>query len=129
MFKFFLILIFITLISCNKENKKIMNYNQKIIVEFQHFEACPNGPKLLKNLKEAIKGIEDKVDINEVLINTPELAKKHNFRGSPTILVDGSDLLNMPIPKEPSLSCRLYPNGLPSLEFIREYLNSKINDR
>lgn len=123
----FLVLYIILFISCN-ESKENMNSYKKIIVEFQHFEGCPNGPKLLKNLKEAIKDLENNVEIIEILVNTPELAIKHNFRGSPTILVDGNDLLGIPIPEKPSLSCRLYPNGLPSPNFIREYLTSKLKE-
>lgn len=119
---FFITLLFV--ISCNKPDNKAMH--QKIIIEFQHFEGCPNGPKLHNNLLLAIKGIEDKVEVSEININTPELAKKHNFRGSPTILINNIDLLGMEQPKEPALNCRIYPNGLPTPDFIRNAIYKEI---
>ena len=120
-------LIVLVFVSCN--NKSEQKMSQKIKIEFQHFEGCPNGPKLLNNLNEAIKGIEDSIDFIEEIVDSPELAKKHNFRGSPTILVNGKDIEGMPMPDNPSLSCRLYSNGLPNSAFIRQYIQTVLKER
>jgi len=114
---FILIVSIILIYSCN--NKRDIVVNQKIKIEFQHFEGCPNGPKLLKNLKDAMIGYEDKIDFSEQIIDSPELAKKFNFRGSPTLLIDGKDMDGMETPENPSLACRFYPNGLPTADSIR----------
>ncbi|MDL1892116.1 alkylmercury lyase, partial [Sphingobacteriales bacterium CHB3] len=42
-----------------------------------------------------------------------------NFRGSPTLLINGEDVENMPAPERPSVACRYYLNGIPSPEAIR----------
>jgi len=90
----------------------------KIILEFQHFHGCPNGPKLLKNVKKAIEGMTD-VEFVETIVDTDEKAKKYRFRGSPTLLINGNDLEGLEAPENPSLTCRFYPKGLPNPEYIR----------
>lgn len=91
----------------------------KVILEFQHFHGCPNGPKLLKNIKEAIKGL-DNIELIERIVDTNEKAKKYQFRGSPTLLINGNDIEGLEAPANPSLTCRFYPKGLPTAEEIRE---------
>lgn len=89
-----------------------------INVIVQYFRGCPNSTEMIKRVKEAIKGISG-VDYKEILIETEELARKYGFRGSPTLLINGKDFENMPVPPNPTLSCRLYSNGLPTVEEIR----------
>lgn len=92
---------------------------QTIILEFHHFHGCPNGPKLLKNIKKAIEGIPD-VKLVETIVDTDEKAKKLKFRGSPTLLINGNDLEGLEAPENPSLTCRFYPKGLPTAEEIKQ---------
>lgn len=92
----------------------------KLKLQFQYFESCPNHEKLHKNLIEAVKGLEDKIELEEILIEDDETAKKVKFRGSPTLLINGEDLENLPAPENPVLACRFYPEGIPSPEIIRE---------
>jgi len=99
---------------------------EKIKIEFQHFKGCPNGQLLLNNLKEAIAGYSDITAIQEVLVETPELAVEYKFRGSPTILINGKDLEDMPEPDNPGLACRVYSNGIPSSQFISQKLKEEI---
>ena len=100
---------------------------EQIKIIFQHFHGCPNGPKLLENLKQAIKGIEEKVNIVEQIIDTPELAMNYKFRGSPTILINGEDIEGMSVPETPQLSCRFYPNGIPTTESIQKRIKYLID--
>jgi hypothetical protein len=74
---------------------------------------------MIRRVKEAIRGIEDEVNYQEVLIETNELAEKVKFRGSPTLLINGEDFEGRVEPDEGSLNCRYYPNGLPSTEDIK----------
>jgi hypothetical protein len=99
----------------------------KLNIEFQHFHGCPNRPKLLQNLLDAMKGYEDNIDYIESIIDTNELARRVGFLGSPTILIDGQDLMGLKPILNPSLSCRFYVNGLPTVELIRETIKSKID--
>ena len=92
-------------------------------VEVQYFRGCPNSDEMIRRVKEAIKDL-DGVEYSEVLIETEELARKYGFRGSPTLLINGKDFENMPIPPVASLSCRVYLKGLPTVTQIREKIRS-----
>jgi hypothetical protein len=78
--------------------------------------------------------MEDIIDYEEVLIETNELAENIKFRGSPTLIINGKDYEGLPEPAQISLSCRYYPDGLPSVEEIKKknyaylYLYSHITD-
>ena len=96
----------------------------KINLEFQHFHGCPNGPTFLKRLQEAIGLCSQDVELTEVVIDTPIMAGEYSFRGSPTLLVNGEDFEGLQPPENPLLSCRLYPDGLPTVETIVERLDS-----
>lgn len=71
-------------------------------------------------MKEAIKGSEEKIEYNEVLVESNELAEKLKFRGSPTVLINGEDIEGREAPESASLNCRVYENGLPAVEEIRK---------
>lgn len=101
----------------------------KIQLEFQYFEGCPNYLKMQNNIYEAIQGLEDKIELETILVEDDETARKVKFRGSPTLLIDGEDLLEMPEPDNPALTCRFYPNGIPTSEEIKNKILLKINNK
>jgi len=96
----------------------------KIRLEIQHFSGCPNGPRMINNVKEALKGYEDKVELNEVLVEDIETVKKIEFLGSPTLLINGEDFEGRKAEGLISLNCRIYKNGVPTAEQIREKIKS-----
>jgi hypothetical protein len=98
---------------------------QKLRLEFQYFENCPNHEKLKESLLKALQGIEKEVEVIEVLVEDVQTAARVNFRGSPTLLINGKDVENMPAPELPFVACRFYPKGIPSPEAIR----SKIDEQ
>ncbi|MCP5064120.1 MAG: hypothetical protein GY936_16895 [Ignavibacteriae bacterium] len=65
--------------------------------------------------------------IIEKLVEDNATAVKVKFRGSPTLLLNGEDFENLPEPFQPNLTCRIYCKGMPSLEEIKEKIQSKIN--
>ena len=71
-------------------------------------------------------GYEDKIDLSERIIDSPDLAKKFKFRGSPTLLIEGKDIEGMPVPENPTLACRFYQKGLPTKEIISDIIKSKL---
>lgn len=85
----------------------------------QYFRGCPNSGEMIQRVRSAIAGIEG-VNYKEILVETEESAKLNAFRGSPTLLINNEDFENAPVPPTPSLSCRFYPKGLPTIEQIRE---------
>jgi len=96
-----------------------------IKVEFQYFDGCPNSDLMMERVKDAIAKVDTQVEFHTILINTPEKAKKYNFRGSPTVLINGIDLVGLPEPTVGNLACRYYSNGIPSVESIINSIKDK----
>jgi hypothetical protein len=91
----------------------------KVRVDLQYVDDCPKFSKLRENLAQAVRGIEDHVEVSETNVLDEATAAEVMFRGSPTLLINGKDVVGMPAPNTPSLSCRIYQDGLPSAELIR----------
>jgi hypothetical protein len=98
---------------------------KKIRLEFQYFEDCPNHKKMKESLLKALQGIEEKVELIDVLVEDEQTAARVNFRGSPTLLINGEDIEKMPAPTRPFLTCRFYRNGIPSAETIRNRIEQQ----
>lgn len=120
-----LFLCLLLIISCREKKERNM---EKIKVVIQHFYGCPNGPKMIDSVKMAISEFEDRIEYSGQIIDTPELARKYNFRGSPTLLINGLDIEDMTAPENPNLSCRFYHEGLPTVEKIRRRIKSLIGN-
>ena len=97
-----------------------------ILVEVQHFEGCPNSSEMIARVKTAIKEFGNQINYEEILVETPEEAERVKFRGSPTVLINGIDLENMPELNEANLACRYYKNGLPSVDQIKTIIAVQI---
>jgi len=77
-------------------------------VRLLYFDDCPNWRVAEARLKEALAGIG--ADPNAVVykqLTTVEQAEALGFRGSPTILVDGTDPFADP-DAPTGLTCRIY---------------------
>ncbi len=98
--------------------------NGKIKIDIQYFNGCPNSSEMIHRVKEAIKGSEEKIEYDEVLVESNELAEKLKFRGSPTVLINGKDIEGREEPESAALNCRVYENGLPTVEEIKNKIFS-----
>ena len=79
------------------------------MIEFQFFDGCPNADDTLQNLREAMMELHITTDHLKVTeIPDIESAKRVNFQGSPTILVNGKDIYTDEVPVGFSYSCRIY---------------------
>lgn len=91
-------------------------------VEVLYVADCPSHAPAVRLLKDvlAAEGIE--AEVQEVLVVDAQMASKLKFLGSPTIRINGLDIVG-----ESSncgtLACRLYPGsvqvGVPPLDMIR----------
>lgn len=76
-----------------------------------YFEGCPHWVDADRLVSEVAAELGN-IEVDRRIIDTPEQAEKERFRGSPTILVDGTDpFADMDAPA--GLSCRLFqmPDG------------------
>lgn len=80
----------------------------RMTVSLQYFDGCPNWHVADERLRAALVAVgrpDDEID--HVLVSTPEQAEASQFRGSPTVLVDGRDPFSDP-DAPVGLACRLY---------------------
>jgi hypothetical protein len=96
-------------------------------VEVLYFDGCPTYEAAEKTLRDvfADKGLE--ADVELVVVNTDEEARRLHFPGGPTIRVDGRDLFPAPEREDWRLGCRVYstPEGIrgsPTVEMVEEAL-------
>src|SRR5205814_1471694 len=76
-------------------------------VQLLWWEGCPSTARALSELEEAIRDVGLAVDVRMREIRTDDEADDADFKGSPTILIDGADVAREP--GEPAgLSCRVY---------------------
>ena len=82
-------------------------------ITLQYFDGCPNWEVTAAHLRELIAQHQANASLHLQLIDTPEAAEIHGFRGSPTVLVNGNDPFADP-GAPVGLSCRVYvtPDGL-----------------
>jgi mercuric ion transport protein len=85
-------------------------------VQFLHFRGCPNIDSARAALQEALAAQQVEATVEEIDVEDPASPEWSRAWGSPTILIDGQDLLG----QSPSTgaTCRLYVGGAPSVEVI-----------
>lgn len=83
----------------------------------------------------AMAGRTQRIDYRQVLVESNKDAAGLKFRGSPTLLINGRDLEDLPEPETPFIACRFYPGGLPSIEAVKKkidlafFLNTQRNHK
>ena len=96
-------------------------------VAIQYFDGCPSWRVAEERLRDVLGelGMPDLI-IERERVETLERAQELRFRGSPTVLIDGTDpFLDESAPV--GLSCRLYrtgsaPEGAPRVAELRRVL-------
>lgn len=94
-------------------------------LEVLHVPDCPNAALLNERLGQALGGDRARIEPDERVIDDARVAADAGMTGSPTLLIDGTDPFAEP-GREPSLSCRLYPDerggldGAPSVAALRD---------
>ena len=99
-------------------------------ITFLYWEDCQSHDEALSRLRKVLAEERIDAEIETVRVQSENEAKRLQFAGSPTILVDGKDI-QPPKTAHYSLSCRAYhlENGrispLPSESMIRAALKSE----
>ena len=77
-------------------------------VELLWWDGCPSHPEALADLERVLREEGVPADVTRVEIEDDEQARRERFPGSPTIRIDGRDIVP-PGEGEPySLTCRVY---------------------
>ena len=78
-------------------------------VELLWWEGCPSWPEALEDLRAALGDVGlDPDTVESVQVRTDAEAREQRFPGSPTIRLDGADLLPGPADEPAGLTCRVY---------------------
>ena len=95
-------------------------------ITLEYFDGCPNWQRVDQDLLAIIDELALTTEVRYQLVDTPEAAIEHDFRGSPTIRINDVDPFaekDAPV----GLSCRIYRTedgltGSPSREQLAEAL-------
>ena len=99
-------------------------------VSFLKLDGCPNADKMWDGLQKAIRDLN--LGITVPILDIDKLAEWGDPRagfGSPTVLVDGTDLFGLALPSSTNPSCRFYPGGVPASIEIAERLKSAMSKK
>lgn len=101
-----------------------------MIVTFLYYEDCPSYDQALGRLQSVMAEEGVQAEIEVIKVETDEQARHLHFIGSPTIRINGQDIVPPPPDAHYALTCRAYQleNGrispLPSSEMIRRALRA-----
>jgi len=101
-------------------------------VRLLYFAGCPNVDGTRENLRRAVAQCGFEVRVEEIDTTDPDTPERLRGWGSPTVLVDGTDVAGASGPA--GASCRLYPGaaglqGAPAVETITAALRRARNLR
>ena len=92
-------------------------------IEVLYVAECPSHPAAVRMVKDVLAAEDVVTEVQEVLVRDEGMASELKFLGSPTIRVNGRDVVGETRTVQSfALSCRLYPGskqvGLPPAEMI-----------
>ncbi len=77
-------------------------------VELLWWDGCPSHPEALDELTRILREEGIEADVTRVEITDDEQARRERFPGSPTIRIDGDDIVPPGEGDPYSLTCRVY---------------------
>ncbi len=89
------------------------------------FDGCPNSPEVLRAAHEAANTLGTGWTVHRIDIESLPPDDIRRGYGSPTILWNEHDIFGAPIPSSPVMSCRYYPDGLPTATTIAHAIRSE----
>jgi hypothetical protein len=97
-------------------------------IQFLYFEDCPSHDDALERLRSVMEELGIHADVEIIKVETEAQAQKLHFPGSPTIMINGQDIVPVPTGAHYYLTCRAYRledgriSPLPSRQMIRSAL-------
>ena len=95
-------------------------------VELLWWDGCPSHPEALADLQRILREEGVEADVSRIEVTDDEQARRERFPGSPTIRINGEDIVAPPETEPYSLTCRVYRtrdgrvSPLPDPEDVRE---------
>jgi hypothetical protein len=104
--------------------------NVPVHVQLLYFDGCPHWMVMEERLRQALDLLDLPAAIEHRLVETQEEAEHLQFRGSPSMLLNGTDPFGSPSTPI-GLTCRVYPTphgpaGSPTLDQLVGALDAGI---
>lgn len=93
-------------------------------IEILYFDGCPNHELADKRVRDVLNDLGVEAELVHINVKDEATAEQVRFPGSPTIRVNGEDVVPSSHDEPYSMRCRVYPttsgfNGAPGEEAIR----------
>ncbi len=101
-----------------------------MIIEIISIPDCPNHHATVERVKSVLSSESSAVTVVERIVSNEAEARDARFAGSPTVLVNGTDL--EPLAEvSTNLACRIYGSegGIPSLGLVKAAIDRAIVSR
>lgn len=100
-------------------------------IEILYFEGCPNHEPAERAVRDILEELKVEAEISHVNVRDEATAERVRFPGSPTIRVDGEDVVNEETNDAYSLCCRVYQTrsgvaGVPDKDLIRDAIRRRV---
>lgn len=92
-------------------------------IQLLYFQGCPNVDASRAAIREALAIEQVAAYVEQIDVEAPDAPAWVRGWGSPTILINGIDVAGQPR-SEAAAACRLYANGAPSVDTIRERIKA-----
>jgi len=99
-------------------------------IEIRYFDDCPNWRPIEGSITSLAAELGIEVEVSLTIVDTPEEAERLSFKGSPTVVIDGTDPWDDPSAPV-GLSCRVYRTadgyaGAPSEDQLRDAISAAL---
>jgi hypothetical protein len=101
-------------------------------VELLWWDGCPSYPDALDQLRRILEEEDVDAEVHLVEVTSDEQAQRDRFPGSPTVRIDGHDVVPPPAAEPFSLTCRVYRtrdgriSPLPDPEDVRKAVRAAL---
>jgi hypothetical protein len=77
-------------------------------VELLWWDGCPSHPEALADLQRILREEGVEAEVSRIEVTDDDQARRERFPGSPTIRINGEDIVAPPEAEPYSLTCRVY---------------------
>ena len=93
-------------------------------IEILYFDGCPNHELAVERVREVLEELNVQAELVHVNVKDEETATEVRFPGSPTVRVNGEDVVPGQNGEPYNMRCRVYPtssgfDGAPDKEALR----------
>lgn len=78
--------------ACDRTNGRSGTEPKVLSVRVLGIEKCPSTKNAARRVEREAAALGLRIDLQLIVVHTPEEARRERFLGSPTVLIDGRDI-------------------------------------